>query len=63
MIELLKTSDRIRLHFLESYLREAGVRAFVFEGGSPWPGAFPARLMVPEDEEDLARRLIDEAEA
>jgi hypothetical protein len=62
VIELLNTNDRIRLHFLESYLREAGIPTFVFEGGSPWPGAFPARLMVPAEDEDLARRLIAEAE-
>jgi hypothetical protein len=63
VIKLLETSDRIRLHFLQSYLEEAGVQVFVVEGGSPWPGVFPARLMVPEGEADLARRLIAEAEA
>jgi hypothetical protein len=63
MIEIVETTDRIRLHFLQSVLRDAGVQAFVFDGGSPWPGAIPARLMVPEADEDLARRLIGQAEA
>ena len=44
-------------------LEEAGLQVFLFEAATPWPGAFPARLMVPEDEADLARRLIVQAEA
>lgn len=63
MIELLKTADPVRLHFLKSLLEEAGIPAFVFEGGSPWPGAFPARLMVGDADAELARRLVAEAEA
>ncbi|HSV03905.1 MAG TPA: DUF2007 domain-containing protein [Phenylobacterium sp.] len=63
MIEVLKTGDPVRLHFLKSLLEAADIQVFVFEGGSPWPGAFPARLMVPEAEADMARRLIAEAEA
>lgn len=63
MIEVLKSDDRVRLHFLKSVLEAAGLHAFLFEGGSPWPGVFPARLMVPEDEVELARRLVAEAEA
>jgi len=63
MIEVLETTDPVRLHFLKRFLEEAGLSAFVFGGESPWPGAFPARLMVPEAEAELARRLIAEAEA
>ena len=62
MIELVKTADPIRAHFLKSLLEAAGVAVFVFEGASPWPGAFPARLMVPESDAELARRLIAQAE-
>jgi len=63
MIELLKTTDQIRLHYLKSLLETAGVPVFVFEGASPWPGAFPARLMVADADAELARRLVAQAEA
>ncbi|WP_297696992.1 DUF2007 domain-containing protein [Phenylobacterium sp.] len=62
MIEVAKTTDPVRLHFLKGLLEAADIQVFVFEGGSPWPGAFPARLMVPEAEADMARRLIREVE-
>jgi hypothetical protein len=63
MIAILETADPVRLHFLKGLLEEAGLQVFLFEAATPWPGAFPARLMVPEDEADLARRLIAQAEA
>lgn len=63
MIAILETADPIRLHFLKTMLEEAGLQVFLFEAATPWPGAFPARLMVPQDEADLARRLIAQAEA
>lgn len=62
MIELLKTSDPVRLSFLTSVLEEAELHPFVL-GASPYPGVLPSRLMVPDSEVELARRLIDEAEA
>jgi hypothetical protein len=62
MIEILKTSDPVRLHFLKTLLEEADIQAFVFDGGGQWPGALPSRLVVPDGDEDLARRLITEAE-
>jgi Putative prokaryotic signal transducing protein len=63
MIAILETADPVRLYFLKGLLEEAGLQVFLFEAATPWPGAFPARLMVPEDEADLARRLIVQAEA
>jgi hypothetical protein len=63
MIEILKTVDVVRLHFLCAVLEDAGIQAVVFDGGGPWPGAFPGRLMVPADDEALARRLMTQAEA
>jgi hypothetical protein len=62
MIEILATTDPVRLHFLRSLLEEADIQVFVFDAGGQWPGAFPARLMVAADDEALARRLIAEAE-
>ncbi|MFL5297215.1 MAG: DUF2007 domain-containing protein [Phenylobacterium sp.] len=62
MIEILETSDPVRLSFLRAILEEADLHPFVM-GASPYPGVLPSRLMVPDSEEELARRLISEAEA
>ena len=61
MIELLKTGDPVRLSFLRAVLEEAELHPFVL-GASPYPGVLPSRLMVPDSEVELARRLILEAE-
>ncbi|HEX3700641.1 MAG TPA: DUF2007 domain-containing protein [Phenylobacterium sp.] len=63
MIEILKTTDPVRLGLLRAVLEQAGVQVFVFEAASPWPGAFPARLMVPDADVELARHLIAQIEA
>jgi hypothetical protein len=62
MIALLETRDPVRLHFLKSVLEDAELHPFIFGGVAPYPGALPSRLMVPESEAELARRLIEEAE-
>lgn len=62
MIELLKTDDRIRLHFLRTMLESAEIQVFVFDAAGSWPGAIPARLMVGAGDAELARRLMIEAE-
>ena len=62
MIELLKTDDRIRLHFLRSVLEAAEIQVFIFDAAGAWPGALPARLMVGTGDAELARRLMVEAE-
>lgn len=59
MIELLVTSDPVRLSFLQSLLADAGVESFVFDGEGPWPGAIPSRLMVSSDDEAAARRVLE----
>lgn len=62
MIELLRTTDPIRLSFLRQVLAAAEIPVFVTDAG-PWPGALPIRLMVPIEDEALARQAIAEAEA
>jgi hypothetical protein len=62
MIEILKTSDPVRLSFLQAVLEEAELHPFVF-GAAAYPGVLDSRLMVPESEVELARRLIAQAEA
>jgi hypothetical protein len=61
MIELLKTTDPVRLHFLKSMLEDAGLHPILIEA-SAYPGVLPSRLTVPDDEAPAARRVIAEAE-
>jgi hypothetical protein len=65
MVELLKSSNPVRVSFLRAVLTDAGIETFVADSGaaSLWGSAIPARLMV--DDADLARakRLIADAEA
>jgi len=61
VIELLKTTNPVRLHFLRTLLEEADLHPFV-NLASPYPGVLPSRLLVPDSEAELARRLIEEAE-
>jgi len=62
MIALIETLDPVRLGFLKMILEEGGLHPFVFDAGSPYSAALPSRLMVPESEVELARRLIEEVE-
>ena len=63
MVELLRTSNRIRLGFLQNLLGEAGIESVIFDtaAGSLWPGAIPQRLMI--DQRDLwrANHILREA--
>jgi hypothetical protein len=65
MIEIVRTSDLVLLGFLQSLLENANIPFFVadlhmsaLEG---MIGAFPRRILVPEDHVAQARRLIAEA--
>jgi len=62
MIELLTTHDPVRLSYLRWRLAEAGIETEVFDAGSPWPGAFPSRLMVAQDDHARAEQIVAEAE-
>jgi Putative prokaryotic signal transducing protein len=61
MIKILESDDPVRLGFLRQVLEQADLHPFVFTM-SGYPGVQPSRLMVPEAEEDLARRLIADVE-
>jgi hypothetical protein len=61
MIELLKTTDPVRLHFLKSMLEDAGLHPILIEA-SAYPGVLASRLAVPDDEGPAAKRVIAEAE-
>jgi hypothetical protein len=64
MIAILETDDPVRLDFFKTMLEAADFHPFVFDAGSPYPylGTFTRRLLVPESEAELARRLIAEVE-
>jgi hypothetical protein len=65
MIEIVRTNDLVLVGFLQSLLENANIPVFVadthmsaLEG---MIGAFPRRILVPEDHLAQARRLISEA--
>ena len=61
MIEVLKTTSPVRLHFLKAMLEAAGLHPLLVEA-SAYPGVLASRLLVPDDEDVMARRVIAEAE-
>ena len=61
MIKILESDDPVRLGFLRQVLEQADLHPFVFVM-SGYPGVQPSRLMVPETEAEMARRLIAEVE-
>lgn len=63
MIEIERTSDPVRLSVLRSVLTDAEIDHYVFDtgAGNLWQGAIPMRLMVREEDVELARRAIVEA--
>jgi hypothetical protein len=65
MVELIKTTNPIRVSFLRAVLADAGIESFVADTGaaSLWGTTIPARLMVDEGDLARAKRLIADAEA
>lgn len=61
MIEVARVTDPVLLSYLRAALADAGVEVFVFDEGSPWPGAFPVRLLVDDADADQARAIVAEA--
>lgn len=66
MRELIRTNDLVLLNFVESLLQSAGIQSViadtnmsVLEGSL---GMLPRRLLVVDDDEAEARRLIKEAD-
>jgi hypothetical protein len=60
MIEVLATSNAVRLSYLRAVLKDAGIETAVFDAGagSLWGSAIKSRLMVEEDDLAQAKRLI-----
>ena len=64
--ELIRTTDRVLLSFVEALLRDAGIEAVmadtnmsVLEGSI---GIFPQRLLVAENNYNAACRVLNEAD-
>ena len=65
MVELVRTNDLVLISFVESLLRESGLRFFVadqhmsaIEGSL---GFLPRRILIDGDQLEQARRLLSEA--
>jgi Putative prokaryotic signal transducing protein len=63
MVEIESTPDPVRLSYLQAVLADAGLESFVFDANSPWPGAMQKRLLVAEDDAELARQAISTADS
>jgi len=65
--EVLRTNDPVLISYLQHVLNDAGIEVFVMDlhtsivEGSL--GVLPRRLMVLDEDEAAAKRLIDEARA
>jgi len=65
MKELVRTNNPVLLSWLQALLRDAGVESFVFDAhtsvleGSA--NAIPRRLMVADDDWQLARQTMTDA--
>ena len=66
MVEVFRTTDIVKLSYIQHLLAEAGVEAFVadqhiaaVEGSI---GAFPRRIMVAQSDEARARTALKDVE-
>ncbi|TPW28131.1 putative signal transducing protein [Pararhizobium mangrovi] len=65
MHELIRTNDAVLISFVESLLKEAGIEYFVADRNTSVVegslGVLPRRVMVSEDGEQQARRILKDA--
>ena len=65
MVEIVRTNDLVLVGFLQSLLENANIPVFVADmhmsALEDMTGAFPRRILVPEDHLAQARRLVSEA--
>ena len=64
MVELVATSDAVRLSWLRAVLADAGIETQVWDAGagSLWGSAIDQRLMVEEADLAQAKRILAVAE-
>ena len=65
MISIVKTTNAVRLSYLQALLNDAGIRNEVFDGNisalEAGIGAFPRRLMVDDARAFVAERVLRDA--
>ncbi len=64
MTELERVRDPVRLSALRATLSDAGIESFVFDqgmGGLFGGAVIPQRLMVTDDDAELARHVLAQA--
>ncbi|HZH09421.1 MAG TPA: DUF2007 domain-containing protein [Microvirga sp.] len=65
MVEIVRTNDLVLVGFLQSLLENANIPVLVADAHMSalegMIGAFPRRILVPDDDADQARRLIRDA--
>lgn len=65
MVEILRTNDLVLIGLVEAILGDARIPVLVADrhmsAMEGMIGAFPRRLLVPEDRADQARRIMREA--
>lgn len=66
MKELLRTNNVVYISYAQAVLADAGIETLVFDGNMSIVegsiGALPRRLMVADEDEAAARRLLAAAE-
>lgn len=64
MIEVARSTDPVRLAYLQATLKDQGIDSIQFDtaAGSLWPGAIPRRLMVEDRDAWRARIVVKDAE-
>jgi hypothetical protein len=63
LVELARYYDSLSAGAAQSRLSDAGIDSFIFDMGMSFQGAsfaIPVRLMVDEDDQDEAERLLAE---
>ena len=65
MVEIVRTNDLVLIGFLQSLLENANIPVLVADSHisalEGMIGAFPRRILVPDELADRARRLVSEA--
>ena len=65
MVNLLRTTNLVRLSFVQALLRDSGIEVHVFDSNisalEAGIGAFPRRLMVDEELLQAAKSILADA--
>ncbi|WP_243372431.1 DUF2007 domain-containing protein [Microvirga solisilvae] len=65
MVEIVRTNDLVLVGFLQSLLEDANIHVLVADAHvsaiEGMIGAFPRRILVPDDDVQEARQLIRDA--